>query len=144
MRWIRLMLVLCVLPLADAQPGEMWGSWSATYGPQRYQGSWTADAKGESDSGWGTWRLLDAAGNTLMGGTWSMRKAADEWRGSWRAEVKGSAAVYMGTWDSSLKKAGNAAFREMLEAAAKEVVSGTWEAPGGRHGAWSIRAAPGK
>ena len=137
-------MALGLLPLAEAQPGEIWGSWSATYGSRVYQGSWTADPKGDPDAGWGTWRLLDAAGNTLMGGSWSMRKAADEWRGSWRAEVKGSTAVYMGTWDSSFKKAGNAAFRDMLEAAAREVVSGSWAAPGGLHGAWSIRAAPGK
>ena len=144
MPWI-LLLIMLSAPLSCAQTGDLYGSWSATYGQRVFQGSWTLAGNGDADTGWGAWRLLDPAGKTLLSGTWSMRKVDDECRGSWRAEVKDSTVVYTGTWTSLLKQPGGTSrFRDMFEAAAKEVVSGAWAAPGGRSGAWSIRAVSGK
>ena len=139
MLWIVLLLAAAA-PAAPAQSGELFGTWSATYGQRVFQGAWTAAAQQEADIGYGTWRLLDASGKTVLGGAWSARKVKAEWRGSWRADVQGGGA-YTGTWEAAVKAKGAAAFSELLETAIREVVSGGWALPDGRSGAWSIRAA---
>ena len=122
-----------------AQPSEIRGSWSATAGTRNFIGSWTASLKTSANVSWGTWRLLDTSGKILAEGVWSVRRAGEGWQGSWRADSSGRS--YGGTWKSDVKLPVSERFADLLDAALKEVVSGTWRA-GQTSGAWSLRTIP--
>lgn len=120
--------------------GELKGTWSANTQSGNLAGSWTAQAD-QSGGVEGVWTLQDATGNVLMQGGWSANKSVQAWSGAWRATVAGRSGEYSGTWTSTISLSSPAHLAEMLEAALRAVVSGTWKA-GPRSGSWSIRTSP--
>jgi hypothetical protein len=126
---------------AATPPSSRSGTWSATSSTgATLMGTWTAVPGATGRALTGTWTLFDAGGRTVAGGGWSATKAPARWAGAWRAAITGRAGGYAGTWSARLPHDKAAQFADLLDSAARAVVSGEWRA--GRHsGAWSIRTA---
>lgn len=133
------MLALILTGAIRAEPVQLAGSWSATANGRTLAGAWTAQPGEEADAAWGAWSLVDRSGRLLGSGSWTARKEKEGWRGRWNAGVTRGDA-YSGIWTAELDVSDSRPLIELVRAAVKEVVSGTWSADRGQSGAWSIRA----
>jgi len=117
------------------------GTWTATAGPSRiFRGTWTAHVPPETPNiAAGSWMLLDDAGEVSLQGTWSAQKGRAGWRGVWSAEVLGNRSLH-GTWAAATAGWKGRTLREMLEAAAANQISGSWQS-GPYAGSWWLKGS---
>lgn len=145
MRFHACMLVvtvaLCFPAWSQQAPATLQGGFNASAGPVSYRGKWSgAYSPGTPNTVSGQWILLNEHNDIVLQGTWSARKSGAGWKGTWRARVERGRA-YAGTWTATEPGLGSKTFADMLHAATRGVISGTW-ASGGFGGDFTLRPAP--
>ena len=100
------------------------GTFTATAGRSAvFRGRWTGEAN--SNSGGGSWVLLNDSNKILAEGAWTAQKSSAGWRGSWTAHVNGG-RYYSGSWQADLEGFSGKGFRDMLNQTLQKQVSGSW------------------
>ncbi len=74
------------------------GSWTATTGPnQIFRGAWSAQVLlHNANRAFGSWTLLNDAGEVVLEGTWSVQKTGQRWQGTWTARTRDVLAKLLG------------------------------------------------
>jgi hypothetical protein len=131
---VLLVLLSCVLAVAQQNPRTYRGSWTAHAGAQTLHGRWTGRAlPGRPDIVRGTWELTNDAGAAVMRGTWSAERQAQAWQGSFVA--RSAPNTFAGRWTAYLDDTNVKTLEGMLQRALQKEVSGAWQA-GQRFGNW--------
>ena len=134
-------LALCFPAWGQQAPATLQGGFNASAGPVVYRGKWSAAfSPGTPNTVAGRWILLNERNDIVLQGTWSARRSGAGWKGTWRARVERGRA-YAGTWTATEPGPASKTFADMLQAATRGAVSGTWAA-GGFGGNWRLTPTP--
>lgn len=131
-------LALCLPAWSQQASPTLQGAFTASAGPATYRGKWNADVSSSTPNAVsGSWILVNERNDVVLQGTWSARKSAAGWKGTWRARVYRGRA-YAGTWTATEPGPGSKTFADILRAATKGTVAGTWSSAG-FGGDWRLR-----
>lgn len=135
-------LILSPYGLAQEAPPVLGGSWAATAGStQAFHGRWSAETSLRNpNAARGSWNLLNEAGEVLLEGTWSAQKSGQDWEGTWTARPM-TGQTFSGTWTADATDLNAKSLAEMLQRAATNEVSGSWQS-GRNQGNWRLKGSP--
>jgi hypothetical protein len=104
------------------------------------RGTWKAQVPPDRPNlAQGSWTLLDEADQVLLQGTWSAQKARSGWQGTWTARALNGRS-FSGTWKADITALGTKTFKEMLERATENEITGWWRS-GSYQGNWRLKGS---
>jgi hypothetical protein len=140
---VAVLLLLTVAAVAQQSAPPLRGTWTATAGPQVFQGAWSAQPVAKSpNTAMGSWSLVNASNQIVLSGTWAATKTARTWTGTWSARIVAargtSGRVFSGTWRTEAKASEVRTLGEMLQQTLQQEITGAWRS-GAISGTWSLK-----
>jgi len=121
----------------------LFGTWTATAGPQIFRGSWSAETSPRNpNEALGSWTLVNDFGEIVLQGTWLARNTASRWHGTWKAKTsKGQS--FSGSWEADLPDSKDQTFALLLKRTVEKEVAGFWQSRG-YEGNWWLKGLKAK